>query len=32
MGRPLELVDESSETHKVNVQDVMIMYPVNELI
>ena len=32
MGRQLKLMDESGNTCKVNVQDVKIMYPVNELI
>ena len=32
MGRQLEFIDESGKTCKVNVLDVKITYPVNELI
>ena len=32
MGRQLELIDESGKTYKVKVQDVKIMYLVDELI
>ena len=32
MGRHLELIDESQKTWKVNVQDIKITYPVDELI
>ena len=32
MGRQLELLDKSSKTHKVNVQDAKITHLVNELI
>ena len=32
MRRQLELMDESGKTHKVNVQDVKITYPVDESI
>ena len=32
MERQLELMDESSKTQKVNVQDVKIMYQVKELL
>ena len=32
MGRQTELLYDSSKTHKVNVQDVKIMYPVDDLI
>ena len=32
MGRQLELIDESGKIHKVNVQDVKVTYPFNELI
>ena len=32
MGRQLVLIDKSGKTHKTNVQDVKIRYPVDELI
>ena len=32
MGRQLELTDESGNICKINIQDVKIKYPVNELI
>ena len=32
MGRQLELMGENGETHKINVQDVKMTYPVNGLI
>ena len=32
MGRQLELMNESGKTHKLNVQDVKIMYPGDKLI
>ena len=32
MKRQLKLMDESGKTHKVNVQDIKITYPVEELI
>ena len=31
-GRQLELMDEISKSHKVNVQDVKVTYPADELI
>ena len=31
-GRQLEIINESGKTPKINVQDLKIMYPVDELI
>ena len=32
MGRKSELMDQCNKTHKANVQDVKITYPIDELI